>query len=174
MKNPQGILQATLFFVSLSFIRFSEAGDQLGALHGFQRIAVGEDLSDQSSVSGCLSATCEAANAENIEQFVECFTASTQRKIRKPAAMLFVEHDVSMDLLDSKVIEQSATQSQVAVKYRARRSDDTFTIVSVVDLKKEDGKWRISKEKIHRADHQQYSGSGSGEVACFGGQCRLQ
>ena len=136
----------------------------------FQRITVSEDLSDNSSVSGCLAAACEAANAEDLVRFMDCFTASMQRKLRKPAAMLFVEHDVSLDLLATQVIKQTDQHSQVVVKYRVQQSEDCYTIISTLELEKESGGWKISREKIHRSDHQQKPQAESGRAACFGGQ----
>ena len=103
------------------------------------RLRVSEDLSDPRTVRNCLSAACEAANTENLDGFLECFTSTAKRKLRKPAAVLFVQHEVSMELLDSQIIEQSEARSEAAVKYRTKRSDDTYTVVSLVDLKKENG-----------------------------------
>ena len=139
-----------------------------------QRLRVTEDLSDPRSVENCLSAVCEAANSENLDGFLDCFTTTTKKKLRKPAAMLFVQHEVTMDLLDSHIIQQTETRSEAAVKYRTKRSDDTYTVVSLVDLKKENGYWKISKERIQTVEHQSSSICSPSRYACFGGQCQIR
>jgi hypothetical protein len=138
------------------------------------RLRVSEDLSDPRTVRNCLSAACEAANTENLDGFLECFTSTAKRKLRKPAAVLFVQHEVSMELLDSQIIEQSEARSEAAVKYRTKRSDDTYTVVSLVDLKKENGYWKISKERIQTVEHQSPSMCSPSRYACFGGQCQVR
>ncbi len=138
------------------------------------RLRVSEDLSDPRTVRNCLSAACEAANTENLDGFLECFTSTTKRKLRKPAAVLFVQHEVSMELLDSQIIEQTEGRSEAAVKYRTKRSDDTYTVVSLVDLKKENGYWKISKERIQTVEHYSPSMCSPSRYACFGGQCQVR
>lgn len=139
-----------------------------------QRLRVSEDLSDPRSVDNCLTAACEAANSENLDGFLDCFTATTKKKLRKPAAMLFVQHQVTMDLLDSHIIQQTATRTEAAVKYRTKRSEDTYTVVSLVDLKKENGSWKISKERIQAVEHESPSICSPSRYACFGGQCQIR
>lgn len=139
-----------------------------------RRLRVSEDLSDPRSVENCLSAVCDATNSENLDGFLDCFTTTTKKKLRKPAALLFVQHDVTMDLLDSHIIEQTGTRSEAAVKYRTKRSEDTYTVVSLVDLKKENGYWKISKERIQTVEHQSPSTCSPSRYACFGGQCQIR
>jgi len=138
------------------------------------RIRVSEDLSDPRSIGNCLSAVCEAVNSERLDEFLDCFTSTAKKKLRKPAAVFFVEHEVSMDLLDSQIIEQGEARSEAAVKYRTKCSDDTYTVVSFVDLKKENGYWKISKERIQTVEHSSPSMCSPSRYACFGGQCRVR
>ena len=138
------------------------------------RIRVSEDLSDPRTVRNCLSAACEAANSEQLDEFLNCFTTTAKKKLRKPAAVLFVQHEVSMELLDSQIIEQGEARSEAAVKYRTKWSDDTYTVVSLVDLKKENGYWKISKERIQTVEHSSPSMCSPSRYACFGGQCQVR
>ena len=54
------------------------------------RIEVGEDLSEASDMKGCFLAAANAAGAEDLDGFLVHFTNSTQKKLSKKTAMLFV------------------------------------------------------------------------------------
>jgi hypothetical protein len=137
------------------------------------RVTVSEDLSHPSSVQGCLSATCEAANAEDLDAFLECFTRGARKKLRKPAAVLFVQHDVDMELVDHKIVQQTGNRAQAAVKYVTTRSGNKYTIFSFVDMQREHGYWKIARESIQTIDHEPPASCTISRYSCFGGQCRI-
>lgn len=176
VKNSRtGYLLFVAFVVSGLLSPYSPLGHHLSCQAAeAQRPRVSEDLSDPRSVEKCLSAVCEATNSENLDGFLDCFTTATRKQLRKPAAMLFVQHDLTMDLMDSQIIEQTESRSEAVVKYRTKRSDDTYTVVSLVDLRKENGYWKISKERIQTVEHSSPSMCSPSRYACFGGQCRVR
>ena len=137
------------------------------------RLTVSEDLSHPSSVKGCLSAACEATNSEDLDAFLDCFTTGTRKKLRRPAAMLFVQHDVSMELVDHKVVHQTGNRVQAVVKYVTTRSGNRYTIFSFVDLQREQGYWKIARESIQTIDHEPPASCTASRYSCFGGQCRV-
>jgi hypothetical protein len=109
----------------------------------------------------------------NLDGFVNCFAGSTKSKIRKQAAIRFVQHDVAMELLDTHVIKASNTTGEVAVKYRVLLTDDRFDVVSLVAVKQENGYSRIKSEKIPSYEHQSPSMCSPSRYACLGGTCRV-
>jgi len=105
------------------------------------RVRVAAHNIEETDIRDCLSNAVEAANSENLDGFVNCFTGSTKPKIRKQAAIHFVQHDVAMELLDTQVIKAGKTTGEVAVKYRLVLSEDRFDVVSLVAMKQENGYW---------------------------------
>jgi type III secretory pathway component EscR len=128
---------------------------------------------EETDIRDCLNSVVEAANSENLDRFCDCFTGSKQAKIRKQAAIRFVQHDVAMELLDAHIIKAGKTSAEVAVKYRVVLSDDRFDVVSLVVVKQENGYWRIRSEKIQSYEHQSPSMCSPSRYACLGGTCHL-
>jgi len=137
------------------------------------RLTVSEDLSRPSSVQGCLSAVCEATNSEDLDAFLACFTTGARRKLRRPAAILFVQHDMSMELVDQKIVDQSGNRAQAAVKYVTTRSGNRYTVCSIVDMQREQGYWKIAKETIQTVDYEPPASCTVSRYSCFGGRCGL-
>ncbi len=137
------------------------------------RVRIAENNAEELDIRDCLSNAVEAANSESLDEFVNCFTGSTQSKIRKQAAIRFVQHDVAMELLDTHVIKASNTTGEVAVKYRVLLTDDRFDVVSLVAVKQENGYWRIKSEKIQSYEHQSPSMCSPSRYACLGATCRV-
>ena len=137
------------------------------------RLTVSEDLSQPSSVQGCLSAVCNATNSEDLEAFLGCFTTSTRKKLRKPAALMFVQHDVAMEIIDHKIIGQTGNKAQAAVKYTTTRSGNRYTVLSMVDMQKEHGYWKIARENIQAVDYEPPASCTASRYSCFGGQCQI-
>ena len=137
------------------------------------RVRVTANNAEELDIRDCVSNAVEAANSENLDEFVNCFTGSTKSKIRKQVAIRFVQHDVAMELLDTQVIKAGKTTGEVAVKYRLVLSEDRFDVVSLVAVKQENGYWRISSEEIQSYEHQSPSMCSPSRYACLGGTCRV-
>lgn len=116
--------------------------------HSSPRIHAAAQNVDETAIRNCLTNAIEAANSENLDGFCRCFAGSSRTKIRKQAAIRFVQHDGAIELFDTQVIRAGKTTAEVAVKYRLVLSDDRFDVVSLVAVKQEDGYWRINAEKI--------------------------
>jgi hypothetical protein len=93
----------------------------------------------------------DAVNDENLDAYAECFIPRVRKPLRRRVAMLFVRHEMAMEILDSHVLSSSETGGEIAVKYRAVLSGRASEVVAVLGMTKEDGVWRISKETIHSA-----------------------
>lgn len=170
----KGLFQVFMLAVCLPRLcRLTVADEGLAPPLSRPRLTVSDDLSHPSSVQGCLSAVCNATNSEDLDAFLECFTSSTRKKLRKPAAIMFVQHDVSMELLDHKIIEQTGNRAQAAVKYTTTRSGNRYTVLSMVDMQKEQGYWKIAKENIQTVDYEPPASCTVSRYFCFGGQCHI-
>jgi hypothetical protein len=137
------------------------------------RVRVAVHNGEETDIRDCLSDAVEAANSENLDGFVNCFTGSMKSKIRKQAAIRFVQHDVAMELLDTQVIKAGKTTVEVAVKYRLVLTEDRFDVVALVAVKQENGYWRINSEKIQSYEHQSPSMCSPSRYACLGASCRV-
>jgi len=137
------------------------------------RLRVTPGNATETDIRDCLRNAVDAANAEDLDGFVDCFAGSAKAKIRKPAAIRFVQHDVSMELVDAHVIKSGKTTGEVAVRYRLALSDDRFDVVSIVAMKQEQGYWRIDAEKIQSYEHQSPSMCSPSRYACLGATCRI-
>jgi hypothetical protein len=137
------------------------------------RVRVAVHNGEEIDIRDCLSNAVEAANSENLDGFVNCFTGNTKSKIRKQAAIRFVQHDVAMELLDTQVIKAGKTTGEVAVKYRLVLTEERFDVVSLVAVKQENGYWRINSEKIQSYEHQSPSMCSPSRYACLGATCRV-
>ncbi len=137
------------------------------------RLRMAPDTLEQADPRNCVSQAAEMANAENIAGYLECFSSGSQKKLRKEAALLFTRHDVEMDLLDAHVIKEGPTRSELAVRYRAKLSDSQYDVVSLVAVKKENGYWKISSEKIQEYECQTPRSCHPSRYTCLGGTCRV-
>ncbi len=142
---------------------------------GADRVHVAPGNAEAIDIKTQLSTVAEMASARDLEGYLECFSASARKKVRKDAAMTFVRHEVSMEILDSQILKQSGARSELAVRYRATLSDQIFDVVSLVAMKREDGYWKISSEKIQEFQIDGPSICTPSRYACLGGTCmRIQ
>jgi hypothetical protein len=138
------------------------------------RLRVDLSSGDAGDIRAHLNATAEAATAEDLEGFLACFTRASKTKICKQAALRFVQHAVTMELLDTHVIKLTGDSGQAAVHYRLALSDNQYDVVSLVALKREDGYWRIQSEKVQSYEYQSPRSCSPSRYACMGGTCRIQ
>lgn len=137
------------------------------------RLRMAPETLEQTDPRRCLNQAAEMANAENLDGYLNCFVAGTQKKLRKEAALLFTRHDVEMDLLDAHVVTETPTKGELAVRYRAKLSDSQYDVVSLVAVRKENGYWKISDEKIQEYECQSPRSCHPSRYACLGGTCRV-
>ena len=66
----------------------------------------------QADLKACLNSAADAACAEDLEGFLDCFAGSTKTKLRKETAIRFIRHDVSMEVLDTQVLRLAGNSCQ--------------------------------------------------------------
>ena len=138
------------------------------------RLRMAPESGEQADLKACLNTAAEAAAAEDLDGFADCFTRASKTKIRKQAALRFVQHAVTMELLATHVIKLTGNSGQAAVHYRLALSDNQYDVVSLVALKREDGYWRIQSEKVQSYEYQSPRSCSPSRYACIGGTCRIQ
>ena len=138
------------------------------------RLRMSPESGEQADLKACLNTAAEAAAAEDLDGFADCFTRASKTKIRKQAALRFVQHAVTMELLDTHVIKLTGDSGQAAVHYRLALSDNQYDVVSLVAMKRENGYWRIQSEKVQSYEYQSPRSCSPSRYACMGGTCRIQ
>lgn len=129
------------------------------------------DTSAEIGAADCLKNAAQAVCDEDLDAFVACFTSGQRPELRRRAALLFVSHTLALELIDSHVVSQSADKTELAVKYRVRLTDEAYDIVSIIDLVREDGTWRIAREKVASRTSGDRDGSCGDQAFRIGGGC---
>ncbi len=137
------------------------------------RLQVAPGNATEIEIRDCLGRIVAATNAEDLDRFVDCFAGSLKARIRKPAAIRFVQHDVSMELVDAHVLQVGKSTCEVVVRYRLFLTEDRFDVVSLVAMKHDRGSWRIKSEKIQSYEHQSPGMCSPSRYACLGATCRV-
>ena len=112
------------------------------------RLEVSEDLSESRDMQGCFLAAANAARLEDLDGFLIHFTADAQKKLRRRTAMLFVQHEFTLEVLDCHVIDCSNPKGALAVKYRAGPLGQSVDVVAILTMNYENGYWKIRHEKV--------------------------
>jgi hypothetical protein len=149
----------------------SLSAEPLGDDTGHPRLRMAPDILHQTDPRACLTQAAEMASSENLDGFLDCFAMGSQKKVRKEAALLFARHDITMDLIDAHVINESGTKGELAVRYRAKLSDTQYDVVSLVAVRKEKGYWKISTEKVKEYECQSPRSCHPSRHTCLGGSC---
>jgi len=125
-----------------------------------------------------LESAATAASTENLEHFLGHFTESTARRMRRRLAMLFVTHEVSLEILDCQVMNCRDERAELAVQYRVGLSHERADVVARLQLTRIDGDWRINAERVQSIAEAPSSRFNSGGPAgcgvlggCAGGRC---
>jgi hypothetical protein len=147
------------------------SAEPLGDNTGRPRLRMAPDILHQTDPRACLTQAAEMASSENLDGFLDCFAMGSQKKLRKEAALLFARHDITMDLIDAHVINESGTKGELAVRYRAKLSDTKYDVVSLVTVRKEKGYWKISTEKVKEYECQSPRSCHPSRYTCLGGSC---
>ena len=110
-----------------------------------------------------------AVNREDLDAYIECFASRLRKTLRHRVGMLFVKHEIAMEILDSHVLDKSKIFGEVAVKYRVTLSGRACEVVAVLRMTMESDTWFIDKETIHSTQR-----IGYGQPAPCGSACGLK
>lgn len=112
------------------------------------RVRLARDNADDIDTRDCVRHAAEAVATENLDAYVGCFVDRQQPLVRRRAALVFVRHELGLELLDSQLIGVVGQKADVAVRYRLSFSETSYDIVSVVSLVREKDAWRIAREQV--------------------------
>jgi len=133
------------------------------------------DNSSETGMRDCIKQAAAAASQEDLDTYVSCFTDSQRTQLRRKAALLFVRHTVTLELIDCHLVEETDSHATWAIKYKALLTDDGYDVVSVLHMHKENNEWKIRREEVEASERSQpaYESGSRQQAGCAGGQCRL-
>jgi hypothetical protein len=99
---------------------------------GSDRLTVVTDNAMEVEVRDCLAVAVKAVNDENVEAFVGCFPEPQHARRRRETGLLFVRHEMGMELLETHFLHKDDRKCEVAVRYRLLRTGRPTEIVSTV------------------------------------------
>jgi len=154
-------------------------GDDSTAAAPRARVRVVIPDQDEIGVKKCIDTAVNAANDEDLEAFLGCFATPTRAAIRRRMALLFVRHEISVELVDKHLISRDKNRAEIALNYTTTLAEEIHEVVSLVELLQENDRWLIRRESIvsksvKRPRQSESSACGPGgcpPAACFGGQC---
>jgi len=126
-----------------------------------ERPGIAPDNATEVEVRDCLAVAVKAVNEEDVEAFVECFPEPQHARRRRETGLLFVRHEMGMELKETHFLHKDDQRCDVAVRYRLLRTGRPTEIVSTVTLAKSEAGWRITKEKLLSAMEASYCGRDS-------------
>ena len=174
--SPLSLLTAVVL-IAAGLVAPARADDPAAPPRG--RVAMVIPDPDEIDIADCLEMAVDAANKENLDGFLECFATSTRSAVRRQMALFFVQHAVSIDLVDKQLVTRDRDHAELAVNYTTSLTGQEHDIVSFLQLVREDKRWVIRNESIvSRTVRRSSSGSsspcgpgGCPPAPCFGGQC---
>ncbi len=128
---------------------------------GSDRLTVVTGNDTEIEVKDCLAVAVKAVNDEDVDAFLDCFPASQHSRRRRETGLLFVRHEMGMELLETHFLHKDDRRCDVAVRYRLLRTGRPTEIVSAVTLAKSEAGWRITKEKLLSAIEASHCGRDS-------------
>ena len=96
--------------------------------------------SDEELVKSLLARIEDSMDKNNLRDYMACFTKEYASKNKKSSAMMFVEHNLSLDVDNFHIIESNEKEIEFVVKYTTCYSgNDITTIANVLAEKCENG-----------------------------------
>lgn len=113
-----------------------------------ERIAVEIPSDDERQVQDLLDSVKAAVDNEDVKSYLSCMTKELASKNKKKVALMFMHHDMDMELHKFEIMESSDDSIEFIVKYTWHEDSKPYNFVSSVLAKKNENKLLISKEEI--------------------------
>jgi hypothetical protein len=158
-----------LFYGAICFMASATGEDNMS------RRLVMTDNSGETGMRDCINQAVAAVNQEDLTTYISCFTASQRKQLRRRAALLFVRHTVTLELIDCHLVEEADSHATWAIKYKALLTDAGYDVVSLLHMHRETNEWKIRREEVDAVETSQpaYQSESLRRGGCAGGQCRL-
>ena len=162
-------LISSLFVVCMCLVASAAGEDAV-----YRRLLM-TDNSSETGMRDCIKQAAAAASQEDLETYVSCFTDSQRKPLRRKAALLFVQHTVTLELIDCHLVAGTESHATWAIKYKALLTDAGYDVVSLLHMHKENNEWKIRREEVEASERSQpaYDSGSRQQGGCAGGQCRL-
>jgi len=136
------------------------------------RVTVRHDQ-DEEMVRDLLSKLEESMNNDNLRDYLSCFTPEYAKKTKKEAAVMFVEHDLSLEFDNFQIVETDGDQIEFVVKYNTNYTgDNVTTIANVLAERENDGLLVANQRIVSQKGEDGEEVSESPDVVCKDGKCR--
>jgi hypothetical protein len=99
-------------------------------------------------IKDSISKIDDMVNSQNVDGFLDCFTTSNRKKIKKQAAIMLAKDDTKMDISSIYILSEKKNKADVVVKYTVQADKIKYKMVSLLSMKKEDYYWKIDSETI--------------------------
>ena len=113
-----------------------------------QRITVKIPSNDESQVLKLLENLKNAVDNEDYGDYTLCLSKQLIKKNKKKMAIMFVEHDLLIELGRFNIIESNNDKIEFVVKYTLTVGTDSYEVVSSVLAIKENDNLLIAEEEI--------------------------
>lgn len=133
----------TIFFLCI-FCNLSVAAETGGR----PRITVKIPSNDESQVSKLLENLKNAVDNEDYSNYTLCLSKQLIKKNKKKMAIMFVEHDLVIELGKFNIVESSDDKIEFVVKYTLTVGANSYEVVSNVLAIRENDNLLIAKEEI--------------------------
>lgn len=170
LKGCTALRLINSIFLCVMFLMASATGDDAV----YRRLTM-TDNNDETGMRDCLKRAAAAVSQEDLDAYISCFTDGQRKQMRRTAALLFVRHTMSLELLDCHLVEQADAHATWVIKYHALLTGVGYDVVSLLHMQKENDTWRISREQVETSEKSKLVAKPDAvvPVGCAGGQCRL-
>jgi ketosteroid isomerase-like protein len=129
------------------------------------------DNSSEIGMRDCIKQAAAAVSREDLESYVSCFTDTQKKQLRRKAALLFVRHTMTLELIDCHLVEETYSHATWAIKYKALLTDAGYDVVSLLYMHKENNEWKIRREEVETSEKSQpaYESDPLRRGGCAGG-----
>lgn len=135
------------------------------------RISVKIPSNDESQVSNLLENLKNAVDNEDYNNYMSCLSKQLIKKNKKKMAIMFVEHDLAIELGKYNIIESNDSEIEFVVKYTLTVGADSYEVVSNVLAIKEKDNLLIAKEEILSKKNSAQNNDYTIAANCADGKC---
>jgi hypothetical protein len=136
-----------------------------------QRITVKIPSNDESQVSKLLENLKNAVDNEDYNDYTLCLSKQLIKKNKKKMAIMFVEHDLVIELGKFNIVDSSDDKIEFVVKYTLTVGVNSYEVVSNVLAIKENDNLLIAKEEILSKKNSAINNDSSDYSNCVDGKC---
>jgi hypothetical protein len=113
-----------------------------------ERLAVRIPSDDETQVQDLLDIVRNAVDNEDSKSYLACMTKEMASKNKKKVVLMFMNHDMEMELHKFEIIDSNDNSLEFVVKYTIYQDSKSQDFVSHVNVEKAEDRLLISKEDV--------------------------